>query len=299
MVKIACALSVVAVLALSACSGGIDMVSNVGTTTATFNAHGDCDGGSPTPCEWAWRYRKTGTTAWTEVGPRPGVCGWAAVELHAVPVFVEGHVKQGTYGCQGGTATSGGDLFTFKLAGGQVCAPVFKDQGGTGTLSNGMPAGMTQGRYSVRFRVRNGRSAITRSRGCCGRTATCGRTARSTSRRSRSFPGDGARRSRIIRAERRDRPGRVFKSGVTAGSDNAWHVATIERTASSVKYLLDGQTVGTSTSGLPSQAMHWVLQSETTNSTSVPPSRRRPSLTLTGPPRRARTTNDRDGKSTG
>ena len=63
---------VVAAGALGAgCSGGPDPVTDVTATSATLNAHGRCDGGTPTPCEYQWRWRRTGDAAWT-TGPRYG-----------------------------------------------------------------------------------------------------------------------------------------------------------------------------------------------------------------------------------
>jgi len=56
----------------------------------------------------------------------------------------------------------------------------------------------------------------------------------------------------------------------TAASYGGWHTAVIERTSSSVKFYLDDQLVGQSTSRLPSTAMHWVLQTETTLDGSIP-----------------------------
>ena len=44
---------------------------------------------------------------------------------------------------------------------------------------------------------------------------------------------------------------------------SGWHTAVIEWTAQSVNFLLDGAALGTSTSRIPSTAMHWVIQSET------------------------------------
>jgi beta-glucanase (GH16 family) len=41
---------------------------------------------------------------------------------------------------------------------------------------------------------------------------------------------------------------------------DAWHVATIEWAPRSVTFFLDGATVGTSTTLVPSRSMHWVLQ---------------------------------------
>jgi hypothetical protein len=51
-----------------------------------------------------------------------------------------------------------------------------------------------------------------------------------------------------------------FGTGATYG---AWHTATIEWTPGKCSFLFDGQTIGTSTSGVPTTAMHWVLQTET------------------------------------
>ena len=47
------------------CSGGPDPVTDVTARSATLNAHGKCDGGTPTPCEYQWRWRRTGASAWT------------------------------------------------------------------------------------------------------------------------------------------------------------------------------------------------------------------------------------------
>jgi len=68
--------------------------------------------------------------------------------------------------------------------------------------------------------------------------------------------------------------GFVHHQGATTGSDqdafncpfaryDAWHVAVIEWTANAVRFLLDGQVVGTSTSRIPNTPMTWVLQTET------------------------------------
>ena len=53
------------------CSGGPDPVTDVTATAATLNAHGACDGGSPTPCGWQWRWRRSGDTEWI-TGPAYG-----------------------------------------------------------------------------------------------------------------------------------------------------------------------------------------------------------------------------------
>jgi beta-glucanase (GH16 family) len=43
-----------------------------------------------------------------------------------------------------------------------------------------------------------------------------------------------------------------------------WHTYTIEWTPSSLKYLVDGAVVGSTTSNIPSKPMHWVMQAATT-----------------------------------
>jgi hypothetical protein len=43
----------------------------------------------------------------------------------------------------------------------------------------------------------------------------------------------------------------------------SWHTAVIEWTPTAVRFVLDGQLAGTSTSRIPSTPMHWVLQTET------------------------------------
>jgi hypothetical protein len=42
-----------------------------------------------------------------------------------------------------------------------------------------------------------------------------------------------------------------------------WHTAIIEWTAGRVNFILDGQTIGSTTTRVPSTPMHWVLQTET------------------------------------
>ena len=49
----------------------------------------------------------------------------------------------------------------------------------------------------------------------------------------------------------------------TLASFRSWHTAITEWTSSSVTFILDGQTIGTSTRGIPNTPMHWVLQTET------------------------------------
>jgi hypothetical protein len=54
-----------------------------------------------------------------------------------------------------------------------------------------------------------------------------------------------------------------YGSGVPYGD---WHTAVIEWLPSRVSFILDGRTIGTSTSRLPNTPMHWVLQTPTTES---------------------------------
>jgi beta-glucanase (GH16 family) len=54
-----------------------------------------------------------------------------------------------------------------------------------------------------------------------------------------------------------------YGSGVAYG---AWHTAVIEWLPSRVSFILDGRTIGTSTSRIPNTPMHWVLQTPTTAS---------------------------------
>jgi beta-glucanase (GH16 family) len=73
--------------------------------------------------------------------------------------------------------------------------------------------------------------------------------------------------------------GFVHHQGATSGSDQdwfgsgvpygAWHTAVIEWRPASVTFILDGRTIGTSTTGIPNTPMHWILQTPTTDSTSV------------------------------
>jgi hypothetical protein len=50
----------------------------------------------------------------------------------------------------------------------------------------------------------------------------------------------------------------------------SWHTATIEWTAAACKFILDGTTIGNSTSRIPSTPMHWVIQTETALSGGAP-----------------------------
>jgi hypothetical protein len=52
-----------------------------------------------------------------------------------------------------------------------------------------------------------------------------------------------------------------YETGVPASS--GWHTAVIEWKAGSCSFLLDGATIGTSTSRIPGKPMHWVIQNET------------------------------------
>jgi hypothetical protein len=65
----------------------------------------------------------------------------------------------------------------------------------------------------------------------------------------------------------------MHKQGATSGGDQdafstnatfpTWHTAVTEWTATSVKFILDGVVIGTSTTRIPNTPMHWVLQTET------------------------------------
>lgn len=52
----------------------------------------------------------------------------------------------------------------------------------------------------------------------------------------------------------------------TKASFTSWHTATIEWMPGRLNYILDGRTVGTTTSSVPTSKMHWVLQTETDGS---------------------------------
>ena len=58
----------------------------------------------------------------------------------------------------------------------------------------------------------------------------------------------------------------------TTDTYTSWHTAVIEWTPSMVQYILDGQVIGTSTQHIPSTAMHWVLQTETSTFGETPTS---------------------------
>jgi beta-glucanase (GH16 family) len=61
-----------------------------------------------------------------------------------------------------------------------------------------------------------------------------------------------------------DRPGpsTSLDSGVPV-ADSGWHVATLDWLPTGITFTLDGVDLGTKTEGIPSTAMHWVLQVET------------------------------------
>jgi hypothetical protein len=56
----------------------------------------------------------------------------------------------------------------------------------------------------------------------------------------------------------------------TAATYPTWHTAVIEWTPASCRFSLDGTVIGTSTTNIPSTAMHWVLQTETQLSGGAP-----------------------------
>lgn len=74
--------------------------------------------------------------------------------------------------------------------------------------------------------------------------------------------------------------GFMHRQGGTSGGDQdaystgvpftGWHTAVIEWSPSNVKFILDGVTVGNSTSRIPNTPMHWVLQT-TTSPGGLPP----------------------------
>ena len=65
----------------------------------------------------------------------------------------------------------------------------------------------------------------------------------------------------------------MHRQDATSGSDQdafctqthyqGWHTAVTEWTPNSIKFYLDGNVIGTSTSRVPNTPMHWVLQTET------------------------------------
>ena len=59
----------------------------------------------------------------------------------------------------------------------------------------------------------------------------------------------------------------AFRTTVTYTS---WHVATIEWTAKTCRFVLDGSVIGTSRRRIPNTPMHWVLQTETATDGTIP-----------------------------
>jgi cell division septation protein DedD len=57
----------------------------------------------------------------------------------------------------------------------------------------------------------------------------------------------------------------------TAATYPAWHTATTEWVPGKVVFSLDGAVIGTSTTKIPTKAMHWVLQTETSTDSGVVP----------------------------
>ena len=74
--------------------------------------------------------------------------------------------------------------------------------------------------------------------------------------------------------------GFMHRQNGTSGSDQdayttsqtytTWHTSVLEWTATECRFILDGVTLGTSTSRIPDTAMHWVLQTETQLSGGAP-----------------------------
>ncbi len=58
---------------------------------------------------------------------------------------------------------------------------------------------------------------------------------------------------------------------VPSSTYNTWHTAVIEWLPTSLKFYLDGNLIGDSTTNIPDTPMHWALQNET-DLTSTPPS---------------------------
>lgn len=56
----------------------------------------------------------------------------------------------------------------------------------------------------------------------------------------------------------------------TSATYDEWHTATIEWTPSMVRFVLDGRIIGTSMRYVPSDPMHWVLQTETATDGTTP-----------------------------
>jgi hypothetical protein len=72
----------------------------------------------------------------------------------------------------------------------------------------------------------------------------------------------------------------MHRQGGTSGSDQdafktsasygGWHTATLEWMPGRINFILDGNTIGSSTSRVPNTTMHWILQTETVLSGVVP-----------------------------
>ncbi len=56
----------------------------------------------------------------------------------------------------------------------------------------------------------------------------------------------------------------------TSATYDDWHTAVVEWTPTMVRFILDGQVIGTSTQHIPDTPMHWVLQTETSTDGVVP-----------------------------
>jgi beta-glucanase (GH16 family) len=141
-----------------------------------------------------------------------------------------------------------------------VAAPVPRVPG-----APGREGGLLYGRYAVRFRAD---------------PAPCYKTAWLLWPDSETWPRDGeidfpeGRLTGTISAF-------LHHQGAVSGSDQdafdtpatyaQWHTAVIEWTPTTTRFLLDGTTVGMSTSRIPSTPMHWVLQTETGTDGCVPP----------------------------
>jgi Glycosyl hydrolases family 16 len=72
----------------------------------------------------------------------------------------------------------------------------------------------------------------------------------------------------------------MHRQNATSGSDQdafctqtgytPWHTAETDWTPTSLKFVLDGVTIGTSTNGIPDTPMYWVIQTETALDGTVP-----------------------------
>ena len=141
-----------------------------------------------------------------------------------------------------------------------VAAPVPRIPGAPGA-----EGGMQYGRYAVRFRAD---------------PVPCYKTAWLLWPDSEVWPHDGeidfleGRLTATISAF-------LHRQDATSGSDQdaydtsvdygGWHTAVIEWSPSTTAFILDGTTIGTTTSRIPDTPMHWVLQTETATSGCIPP----------------------------